>query len=360
MVKAKDGVEAKDGAAKPGAAITIRRRRDADLPALTAIMNMQRVRRGTLGLPYTSVAQVRRRSETTDTNSILLVACAGDVITGEAGIFPKKLPRVAHGASLGIMVHDDWRQCGVGTALLTALIDLADNWLGLKRLELNVYTDNAPEVALYRKFGFEVEGIEVADAFRDGGFADSYAMARLRGDLPADRSFYPVLPAPAPLAPFELRASEPEDLAGIAALMAQPIVRHGTLRLPYALEAQSKSLAEPEAAEKSIVAVAAGEIVGIGVLKPQVNRRAHCADLALLAVHEAWHRRGVGGALMTALLEIADDWLNLKRLYLHVLADNAAALALYRRFGFVPEATKRADVFRAGGFADSTLMARLK
>jgi putative acetyltransferase len=133
------------------------------------------------------------------------------------------------------------------------------------------------------------------------------------------------------------------------------------LRLPFTAVEESKGLTEPpDAATRSIVAVAGGEVVGVGVLKPGLNRRAHCGDIATMAVHERWHGRGVGGTLMAALLDIADNWLNLKRLHLTVLADNAAAIALYRRFGFVVEGTKRADIFRAGGFADVKVMARIR
>ena len=37
------------------------------------------------------------------------------------------------------------------------MIDLAENWLGLTRIELTVYADNASAIALYKKFNFEVE-----------------------------------------------------------------------------------------------------------------------------------------------------------------------------------------------------------
>jgi putative acetyltransferase len=40
-------------------------------------------------------------------------------------------------------VRDDWQSRGVGTALMEAALDLADNWLNLTRIELSVYTDNA-------------------------------------------------------------------------------------------------------------------------------------------------------------------------------------------------------------------------
>jgi len=53
--------------------------------------------------------------------------------------------------------------------------------MALRRVELTVYTDNAPAIALYRKFGFEVEGQLREYAIRDGIYADVLSMARLRG-----------------------------------------------------------------------------------------------------------------------------------------------------------------------------------
>ena len=61
----------------------------------------------------------------------------------------------------------------------SAALDLADNWLNFVRLELTVYTDNAVALALYRKFGFEVEGTLKSYAFRNGRFIDAYTMARI-------------------------------------------------------------------------------------------------------------------------------------------------------------------------------------
>src|SRR3712207_9346998 len=77
-------------------------------------------------------------------------------------------------------VRDDWQGKGVGTALMEAALDLADNWLGLTRIELNVYTDNAAGVALYKKFGFEIEGTHRRYTFRNGEYVDAYSMARIR------------------------------------------------------------------------------------------------------------------------------------------------------------------------------------
>jgi L-phenylalanine/L-methionine N-acetyltransferase len=88
-------------------------------------------------------------------------------------------PRRRHAGELGMSVRDDWHGRGVGTALLAAALDLADNWINYTRLELTVYTDNAAALALYRKFGFEIEGTLMSYAFRGGRFIDAYTMARI-------------------------------------------------------------------------------------------------------------------------------------------------------------------------------------
>ncbi len=64
---------------------------------------------------------------------------------------------------------------------MRAALDLAQNWLGLTRIELKVYTDNPAGIALYKKCGFEIEGTHRRYAFRDGGYVDAYSMARLKG-----------------------------------------------------------------------------------------------------------------------------------------------------------------------------------
>lgn len=58
-------------------------------------------------------------------------------------------------------------------------MELADNWLGLKCIELNVYTDNAAGVHLYQKFGFVIEGTARRFAVRGGDWVDAHYMARL-------------------------------------------------------------------------------------------------------------------------------------------------------------------------------------
>ena len=88
--------------------------------------------------------------------------------------------RRSHVVGLGMGVHDDHWGKGIATALMTELVDVADNWFAIRRLELSVFTDNARAIRLYEKFGFVPEGVRRAFAFRAGAYADALSMARLR------------------------------------------------------------------------------------------------------------------------------------------------------------------------------------
>jgi putative acetyltransferase len=136
---------------------------------------------GTFQLPYPSRELWRQRLADTSDGTYKLVAVVGDLVVGMLGLhtFPNN-PRRKHAGTFGISVHDDWQGKGIGTELLRAALDMADNWLNLTRMELEVYADNEPAIHLYERFGFEREGRLRQHAFRDGQYVDSIVMARLR------------------------------------------------------------------------------------------------------------------------------------------------------------------------------------
>jgi len=87
--------------------------------------------------------------------------------------------RASHIGDIAMAVHDKYQRQGIGKMLLMTAVDLADNWLNLVRLELDVYCDNEPAIHLYKQFDFEIEGRKRLDAFRGGSYIDSYMLARL-------------------------------------------------------------------------------------------------------------------------------------------------------------------------------------
>jgi putative acetyltransferase len=161
-------------------AFVIRASRIEDAAGLAEMHGQPRFRWGTLRPRYPSVDAVRKWLETRPLDNPHIVAELEGRIVGDAVLDLGK-GRRGHAATIGMGVHDAFAGRGIGTALMAALIDTADNWLNLTRLELTVWTDNVPAQALYRKFGFVEEGVLRAYAYRDGAYADALAMARLRG-----------------------------------------------------------------------------------------------------------------------------------------------------------------------------------
>lgn len=138
---------------------------------------------GNPGAPYRTLAQTREWIGKIAASEVAISALAGDILVGFGVLSPGKLRR-AHTARLALGVHEAWHGLGIGQALMAELLDLADNWLGLRRVELKVFVDNERAIALYRKYGFEVEAVQRASALRDGVLIDGYLMARLREPMP--------------------------------------------------------------------------------------------------------------------------------------------------------------------------------
>lgn len=160
--------------------ITIRRAEADDCDAVYEMFTAASVYSGTLQLPYPSREYWRKRlSENTDSVYHLVGIIEGQIVGMVSVAIPNR-PRRRHAGAIGISVHDDWQGKGVGKELMRAIVDLADNWLNLTRLELEVYADNEAALRLYERFGFEVEGRLRQHALRDGEFVDSIMMGRLR------------------------------------------------------------------------------------------------------------------------------------------------------------------------------------
>lgn len=160
---------------------------------------------------------------------------------------------------------------------------------------------------------------------------------------------------------LKIRPVEPEDWSDITDILAQPRVVAGTLQLPFrSLAFQRQRLEKNDPARPHLGAEIDGKLIGDIMLAPSTNlRRAHTASFGM-CVHDAYQGRGVGAALLGALLELTDRWLNIRRMELTVFADNARAIALYERFGFEREGLHRDYAFREGAFVDALAMARLR
>lgn len=161
--------------------VVIRSAEPGDVDAVRRIYAGPQAVRGTLQLPFSPGQLWRERLEKPQTGVWQLVACAGEEVVGHLSLKAYlENPRRRHAATLGMAVADEFRGRGIGARLLQSAVDLADRWLNLQRIELEVFVDNAPAVRLYERFGFVREGTCRQYAFRDGEFVDVHVMARVR------------------------------------------------------------------------------------------------------------------------------------------------------------------------------------
>ena len=110
--------------------ITVRHSEPEDYEAVYRVYSGPRAMADTLGLPFSPKDPWRERLKEERDGEISLVACVGTEVVGHLSLYPYPEPRRRHSGHFGMAVRDDWRRQGVGTKLIEAALDLADNWLG--------------------------------------------------------------------------------------------------------------------------------------------------------------------------------------------------------------------------------------
>jgi RimJ/RimL family protein N-acetyltransferase len=164
-----------------------------------------------------------------------------------------------------------------------------------------------------------------------------------------------------------VRTAAPEDAEAIAALVTaglqvdeyasnhfdeflnQPNIRSNWI------QAQSETL-------RNLLIVAVAERTVIGVLhfmNYRKHRMAHTGEFSM-AVHHGWAKRGIGKALLTALIDWAEDHPQVEKICLSVLSTNTHAVGLYLKHGFVREGVRARQIkISEDSYADELLMGRM-
>ena len=89
---------------------------------------------------------------------IAFVAEIEGVLAGELTLFVDNKPRTRHCISFGLGVHPDYAGRGVGERLIRTALDYSRNWLGITRMELEVFPDNERALRLYERLALSVKG----------------------------------------------------------------------------------------------------------------------------------------------------------------------------------------------------------
>lgn len=169
-----------------------------------------------------------------------------------------------------------------------------------------------------------------------------------------------IRPAKLPRERILVRRVEPDDAAAMLQIMSGTAAYSGTMQLPYVSE-QIWRERLVKIGDGRIVLLASLDGMPIGhvalILEENLRRR-HAANLGI-AVADEFVGRGVGSILLQEAVNLADNWLQVLRIELTVFLDNANAIALYQKFGFVQEGIFRAYAMRDGQLQDVASMARL-
>jgi putative acetyltransferase len=323
------------------------------------------VARNTLNLPSMEFAETQTRMDKQTPGRSRLVAEVDGKSVGFIALTHNQRPRLIHSGSLGMFVHPDYWGRGIGNKLMAAALDVADNWLDLKRVELGVFVDNGAAIHLYKKFGFETEGVRRKVAFGEGEWRDDLVMARLRGvaGLQVASGKEQVGERPSKPQPVQALIRPPlaEDIEQLWNLLRHPLVARTTLQMPTQELTQTEArIKEPHPGLYRYVAVVDDKVVGnISIHQSPRPREYHAAGLGMMVDPDYWGM-SIGTQLMDTVLDLADNWLNLKRIELEVNTDNPAGVRLYEKSGFVIEGTKRFHTYGDGRWADSYFMARVR
>jgi RimJ/RimL family protein N-acetyltransferase len=115
-----------------------------------------------------------------DPDRLFLVAETEDKeIVGTIDFAASRLLRQRHWGEFGMGVLAEYRSQGIGQALLETLLSWAQARGGIEKVCLSVHADNQRAISLYKKLGFEVEGIRKRETcFGPGQYADAVLMAK--------------------------------------------------------------------------------------------------------------------------------------------------------------------------------------
>lgn len=123
-------------------------------------------------------AELIRSLEGNATNTMLL-AMDGEEIAGLSTITSSHKIKSRHDAELGIVVAKKYQGKGIGTSLITQVIDWVKGNGITTRMSLEVRADNVKAVEIYLKFGFVVEGCRKNSTLLNGTYYDDYVMGMM-------------------------------------------------------------------------------------------------------------------------------------------------------------------------------------
>ncbi len=168
--------------AKNGRKVILRTLKREDLDDLLALINSLVEEKADI----IKTVKVTREEEASWLSKVLVNIERGDIFFIAAEIDGKVVANSeigrgdgysAHVGGLGIAIKSGFRDLGIGTEMMRALIDQGKSW-GMKLLTLSVFGSNSRAIHVYEKVGFVQVGRIPKKFFKEGKYVDEILMTK--------------------------------------------------------------------------------------------------------------------------------------------------------------------------------------
>ncbi len=110
-------------------------------------------------------------------NELFLVAIHNNNVIGVLTLTRESFQKNRHVAFLGIAIRRGFRHQGIGRAMMEMSFEWARE-MGIEKICLEVFSTNVNAIELYKKLGFEIEGIRKKQFKIEGNYVDDVLMAK--------------------------------------------------------------------------------------------------------------------------------------------------------------------------------------
>ncbi|HOJ17548.1 MAG: GNAT family N-acetyltransferase [Ignavibacteriales bacterium] len=111
-------------------------------------------------------------------NNMIFLAFYDTTLCGYLEAIGGTYKRTEHSVHINLAVLKKYQGLGMATLLFEALFEWAVNF-NIHRIDLSVVTDNSPAINLYKKTGFETEGIKRHSFLVANSYMDEYLMSKI-------------------------------------------------------------------------------------------------------------------------------------------------------------------------------------
>ena len=160
--------------------LVIRKVKLDDADSISKIRKMDKVIDNIMASKSESASSIRFRISAISKGEVWYVAEIDKSVVGMVAFNQYPYPKKNHVGTISIMVDENYHSKGIGKKLMEKVIEIADENIMIKKLELSVFEKNKNAIKLYEKFGFKIEGKREMSINIQGEYITEIFMGRVK------------------------------------------------------------------------------------------------------------------------------------------------------------------------------------